>query len=225
MSVRADAAWKQWCADANARAEVRWKALQGVGLLTKNGQDWLKDIRKRLALLAEMKILGPHEHSRLIEVKFRDLAAVDQDRLKSAGLERRLFAFGLARGQAEEEQRLARRSMQLNDSTNLCDGRLGLQVFVDERQGRAVGMNIQLRGLDPHRQRPCYLRYDLDVVPLGKSPVTHFSAHWHAGDDPEGDDAEEHDPRLPALILDPLAVLDVLIETFFPEGPASVLND
>ena len=60
---------------------------------------------------------------------------------------------------------------------------------------------------------------------MGTGLVTHFNAHWHAGEDPDATDAEELDPRLPSLILDPTAVLEVLIETFFPHGPGDVMDE
>jgi hypothetical protein len=50
------------------------------------------------------------------------------------------------------------------------------------------------------------------------------NAHWHAGDDPDAGDAEDHDPRLPTSILDPLAVIDILVETFWPQGPDNLAD-
>jgi hypothetical protein len=85
-------------------------------------------------------------------------------------------------------------------------------------------MNVQLSGFDPIRSRPWYLRYDLDCVPMGANPVAHFRAHWHVGDEPDADDAEMYDPRLPSLILDPVAVIETLIETIFPNGPADLID-
>lgn len=158
----------------------------------------------------------------LTELGFSDLSHADKDRLEKAKIKRHLYAFGVASNPDAPDEPLAARCIRLNDGRKLRDGKLSIQVFIDESQKLPIGMNIQLRGHDPDRKRQCYLRYDLDVVPMGSGQVTHFRAHWHAGDDPDGHDAEEHDPRLPSLILDPIAVLEILFETFFPNGPADL---
>jgi hypothetical protein len=216
---RALDAWKASCAEAKARAERRWEAIQKLERPDNN--DWFDATSRRMAQFAKAEILGPHEHSRLKKFDLGELEAPDRDRLGTRVANRRhLVAFGVARDPAAPEEPLRSRSLRLNDGPNVREGKLTLQVFIDLSTKLPVGMNIQIRGLDPHRDRPCYLRYDLDPVPLGSGPVTHFSSHWHVGDDPDAAGAEDHDPRLPSLILDPISVLDVLVETFFPKGPA-----
>jgi hypothetical protein len=146
--------------------------------------------------------------------------------LKEAGKSgRHLYTIGLA-GQgseaANEEGALPDRALHLTDGKHLHAGRLRLQVFVDDAESRLVGMSIQLRGR--REQSPVYMRYDLDPVQMGEGPVTHFRAHWHLGKDPDAPAAEDEDPRLASLMLDPVAVVDILVETFFPGGPADVLE-
>lgn len=169
----------------------------------------------------------PREQSRVAEVVVAKLASADQDRLRQGGLTRGLFAFAVASDSGAASEPLASRFLRLSPGKRLNDGELSFQVFINETTRCPAGMNIQVRGKDPARtERPTYLRYDLDIVPMGtkSGPVTHFNAHWHFGDDPDGSDAEDHDPRLPSLLLDPLAVLDILIETYFPSGPADVTD-
>lgn len=218
-------AWLAWRATSRTDAEKRWEAVQKVVRPERSGKEWLAATRGRLVNLAKIGILQPHEQGRLQVVEPGKLARADQKRLEKQGLARDLYAFAVSAESAAVTEPLASRSLRLSPGRRLRDGRLSFQVFVKESSRLPIGMNIQLRGTDPTREnRPTYLRYDLDVVAMGEKAgsVTHFNAHWHAGDDPDGSDAEDHDPRLPSLLLDPLAVLDILVETFFPNGPADV---
>jgi len=230
----AEEAWNVWRDSSRKDAERRWNALLALERPQKSGKEWLDATRRRLIELTKIGILQPRESGRVRDVVFSKLAASDQDRLKKSGFARDLFAFAVAAEQGgraavesgERSESLARHFLRLNTGKRLGDGRLSFQVFVKESTRLPVGMNIQICGTDPTRAgRPTYLRYDLDVVAMGTGPVTHFNAHWHAGDDPDGNDAEDHDPRLPSLLLDPVAVLDVLIETFFPDGPDDVAEE
>ncbi len=214
--------WKEWREASRSAAAERWDKAQEVERPKKKGKEWLNETRRRLVDLAGLGILAPREQIRVRPLDYRKLASADQQRLDESGLDRRnLFAFAVA----SEDERLARSALTLNPGKRLRDGRLSFQVFIDENAQVPVGMNIQIRGTDPGREnRPVYLRYDLDVVQMGEKagPVTHFRAHWHTGDEPDAGDAEDHDPRLPSLPLDPLAVIDILIETFFPNGDKDV---
>ncbi len=216
--------WNAWRDRSRKDAEQRWSALEKVGRPKKTGKDWLAETRRRLIELASVDILQPREQSRVAEIHHDKLASADQDRLGSGGFRKDVFAFAVAAESAGAADKPRERALRLSPGKRLRDGKLSFQVFIDERSMVPVGMNIQIRGEDPARRRPTYLRYDLDVVAMGEKagPVTHFRAHWHSGDDPDAGDAEDHDPRLPSLLLDPLAVLDVLIETFFPGGPGDV---
>lgn len=227
-SPRATEIWKTWREEAKRDAEARWSVAESATHREMKGEEWHEKTRARLMRLERMKILAAREQVRLTKLPYDALAPADKRRLDEAGHRRHLYIYGVKRledkrQQPDEDQvPLWRNALQLNDGKRLCEGRLSLQVFVDDAKKMPVGMSVQLRGQDPARSRPVYLRYDLDVVPLGSGPVTHFSSHWHAGDDPDAKDAEDHDPRLPALILDPLAVIDILVETFWPGGPADV---
>lgn len=245
MSYKREAAeaWTEWRGTSRRAAETRWTEAEKLVRPKMSGKEWFRLTRSRLISLAKLGILAPREQGRLAELAYRQLASADQQRINESKLSpRHLFAFAVAPEENKdkapdlpgaqtglsdgaEEERLARSALTLNPGKRLRDGKLSFQVFIDEKAWVPVGMNIQLRGTDPSRDnRPAYLRYDLDVVPMGEKagPVTHFRAHWHAGDNPDGGDAEVHDPRLPSLPLDPLAVIEILIETFFPDGPGDV---
>lgn len=221
--------WERWCGRSRLAAENRWKMAEGLNPPQRKGKDWERELRKRLVELQTMEILQPGEHTRLQPVDFSKLAKSDQKRLKEAGKSgKHLYAIGLAgRGSevASEESTLTDRTLRLTDGRHLQAGRLNLQVFVDDNESRLLGMNIQLRGR--RDQRPIYMRYDLDAVQMGKEKggaVTHFRAHWHLGEDPDASESEDKDPRLASLVLDPTAVVDILVETFFPTGPADVVK-
>lgn len=235
-------AWTAWREVSRGAAAQRWAKAEKIEKLTKSGKRWFDETRTRLVHLTELGILAPREQTRIAQLDYGQLASADQQRLDASGLRRRnLFAFAVApedKDKASErlgaqagssddagDKRLARSALTLNPGKYLQDGKLSFQVFIDDHAQVPLGMNIQLRGIDPMRKyRPVYLRYDLDVVQMGEKagPVTHFQAHWHTGDDPDAGDAEDHDPRLPSLPLDPLAVIEILIEMFFPNGPDDV---
>jgi hypothetical protein len=224
-----DERWSEWREQSRRAGEKRWHELEKIGdklvRRQRKGKQWLADTRRSLATLSALNILQPHESSRVAEINFGRLAKSDQDRLRGIGVIKHLYAFAISADPQNPQQSLSERSLSLSPGKRLREGKLSLQVFVDDRRGFPLGMNIQLRGLDPARHgRSTYIRYDLDAVPMGESmgAVTHFNAHWHTGDDPDARDAEHHDPRLPSLILDPVAVIEFLIETFFPGGSADL---
>ena len=192
----------------------------------RTGKQWLADTRRCLVDLAKLEILQPHESGRVCKIEFTQLAMSDQKRLRGIGAASRIYAFTLALDPAQPQQSLVERYLTLSSGTRLREGRLSLQVFVDDNSCLPIGMNIQLRGIDPARgHRSTYMRYDLDAVAMGESmgPVTHFNAHWHTGDDPDATDAEDHDSRLPSLILDPIAVIEYLVEAFYLNGPSDLV--
>lgn len=218
--------WNTWREEARQRAEKRWAAALRMERPSRKGKDWLQQTVMCLTRLTQMGILQPREAGRLKEIQLRALAGSDRKRLEGAGIGSHVYAFGLAQDPAAPGEPLASRSLQLNDGQRLRRARLGLQVFIDEREGKPVGMNIQLRGTDPGRgERPVYLRYDLDAVQMGSGPVAHFNAHWHMGEDPDADEAEDRDARMPSLPLDPLAVIETLVETFYPSGPEDLARE
>jgi hypothetical protein len=192
--------------------------LEHVGTSQKRDMQWWVDhIRKRLVDLDKLGLLQWGEHQRVVPIEFRELSRSDQKRLESQGLQRALYAISVKAPKDQPQQKLSDRCLRFNPGKRLTSGQLTLLVFIDEKQERPVGMNVQLRGHDLLRDRATYLRYDLDIVQMGSSPVTHFKSHWHAGDDPDTKLSEKADPRLPSLLLDPVAALDILVETFFPE--------
>lgn len=231
-SPKAAKIWATWCANAKRDAEARWDAVKNAPRGKLKGKDWQQRTYDKLIELEKLEILAPREHLRLTPLGYDNLEPAHKRRLVEH--RRNLYVYGIKPPKEDETEkqteknedhvRLSRNSLRLNDGKRLRKGRLGLLVFVDDATWMPVGMSIQLRGQDPARSRALYLRYDLDVVPLGSGPVTHFSSHWHMGDDPDAKDAEDHDPRLPALILDPLAVIDILVETFWPKGPEDVAD-
>jgi hypothetical protein len=174
-------------------------------------------IRRQISLLQEVGIFGPGEQQRVQRLNLGELARSDQTRLRGTGRHVDYTVIGLAG--RPPEQPLIERSLQVADSRRLRAGALSLQVIVDEREERVAAMNVQIRGGDELRGgRAVFQRYDLDFAQMGDGPVSHFNAHWHMGEDPDASPAED-DPRLPALILDPTEVIDVLIETWLPQGP------
>jgi hypothetical protein len=239
--------WRQWRERSRQAAQVRWHLLghdtatagRSHGTLKEpaprvralDGRQWETELRKRLRELQDIEILQPGEHQRLKYVEFRELSRPDQKRLEQADKRKGLYAMALARKTAQDGSTLSERFLRLTDGRLLRDGRLNIQVFIDDPNRHLVGMNIQLQGrrvrvdakTEAETVHDVYMRYDLDAVEMGerKGPVTHFRAHWHLGVDPEA--SEDSDPRMPSLVLDPVAVLDVLVETFFPEGPDDVL--
>lgn len=221
--------WPEWRKRSRGAAERRWTELTKIAdklVRPRTGKQWLADTKQCLVDLTKLEILQPYESGRVCKIEFTKLAMSDQNRLPSIVAASHLYAFALAVDPNQLQQSLVERYLTLSSGTRLRDGRLSLQVFVDDNNGLPIGMNIQLRGIDPARgDRSTYMRYDLDAVPMGKSmgPVTHFNAHWHTGDDPDGRDAEDHDPRLPSLILDPIAVLEYLVEAFYPNGPGDLV--
>jgi hypothetical protein len=226
--------WRAWRAASREAAERRWTAAGTLKRAEKSGKQWLAETRTRLIQMTKLGILAPREQGRVAQLDPRQLDPPDRNRLGASGLDlRRLFAFAVApetaparrgaEGDSVGQDRVGRSVLALNPGKRLREGKLSFLVFIDESTQLPVGMNLQLRGIDPTRDgRPTYFRYDLDVVQMGAGPVAHFRAHWHAGDDPEAVDAEDHDPRLPSLPLDPVAVIEILVETFFPDGPADL---
>lgn len=215
--------WLAWRANAKAAADDRWRNADKMERPSMPGAAWLTETAKRFVQLSAIGILQPREQGRIKSIRFDEISTPDQERLKKRLSPRQLFAFTIASDPSQPTSR--DRFVSLSDGKRLHAGRLSMQVFIDEHVRRPIGMNIQLSGRDPARSgRPTYLRYDLDPVAMGADagPVTHFNAHWHTGDEPDGTDASTHDPRLPSLVLDPLAVLDVLVETYFPDGPDDV---
>ncbi|HZH13653.1 MAG TPA: hypothetical protein VE057_04735 [Archangium sp.] len=234
---------KKWLERASADARKRWSLVAEVPFLPRQrnekdeayqqrvgqqllaltgiprkGEWWLEHIRRRLIELHKMGLLQWGEQLRVVQVELRELSSSDQTRIQAQELQRKLYAISLKAPKDQPQQKLAERFLSFNPGKRLTSGQLSLQVFINEEQGRPVGMNIQLRGQDQLRSgKSAYLRYDLDYVQMGLSSVSHFRSHWHAGEDPEHALAEDTDPRLPCLLLDPVAALDVLIETFFPE--------
>jgi len=222
--ARARELWGTWRDASRAAAERRWHEIDRIERPRCSGKKWLEKTQQCLVRLSMLGILQPRESGRIAEINFGRLANSDQDRLKSIGAAPHLFAFAISSDGQQPHQSLAERFLSLNSSNRLRDGRLSLQVFVCD--DLPIGMNIQLRGTDPAREhRLTYIRYDLDVVAIGAAmgPVTHFNAHWHTGDDPDAKDAEVHDPRFPSLPLDPIAVLQFLVETYYPNGPADLI--
>jgi hypothetical protein len=239
--------WRQWRERSREAAEVRWRLLghdiepqsKRRGTSTEpaplvrmlDGRQWETEFRKRLRELQDIEILQPGEHQRLKRVEFRELSRPDQKRLEQADKHKGLYAMALAKKTALDGATLAERFLRLTDGRLLRAGRLNIQVFIDDPHRHLVGMNIQLQGrqvrVDASTKaetvHDVYMRYDLDAVEMGeqKGPVTHFRAHWHLGADPDA--SEDSDPRMPSLVLDPVAVLDVIVETFFPEGPDDLL--
>jgi hypothetical protein len=217
--------WPKWQKKSRGAAGHRWDELKKIAdklIRPRTGKQWLADTKQCLVDLARLEILQPYESARVCKIEFTKLAKSDQDRLPNIVAASDLYAFALAVDPAQPQQSLVERYLTLSSGARLRDGRLSLQVFVNDDSGLPIGMNIQLRGIDPARAgRTTYMRYDLDAVPMGETmgPVTHFNAHWHTGDDPDARDAEDHDPRLPALILDPIAVIEYLVEAFYPKGP------
>jgi len=239
--------WQQWRQRSRAAAEARWRLLghdtepeskrggtskEPAPLVRRlDGRQWETELRKRLRELQDIEILQPGEQQRLKRVEFRELSRPDQKRLEQADKHKGLYAMALAKKTALDGATLAERFLRLTDGKRLRAGRLNLQVFIDDPSRHLVGMNIQLQGqqvrvdakTETESVHGLYMRYDLDAVEMGErmGPVTHFRAHWHLGVDPDA--SEDLEPRMPSLVLDPVAVLDVLIETFFPKGPDDLL--
>ncbi|MDC0710410.1 hypothetical protein POL68_18175 [Stigmatella sp. ncwal1] len=239
--------WRQWRQRSRQAAELRWRqlghdpepegkphgALEAPARQVRalDGRQWENELRKRLRELQDIEILQYGEQQRLKKVELRELSRPDQKRLEQAGKRKGLYAMALAKKTPQDDTPPPERFLKLTDGQLLRGGRLNLQVFIDDPNRHLVGMNIQLWGQQVRvdtktgqmAEHGVYMRYDLDSVEMGeeKGPVTHFRAHWHLGADPET--SEDSDPRMPSLVLDPVAVLDILIETFFPQGPDGLL--
>lgn len=216
--------WGGWCAEARQGAEQRWRWVQTREMRRLGAREWLRLLKARLVRLETMGILDYRESQRLKLLNFGELSRPDQDRLRRTDVRapKNIVGLALAPPPGAPGQSQVDRSLRLLNGQCLVEGTLGLQVLIDEAAARTVGMNIQIRGMDPRVDHAVYLRYDQDTEQMGLGPVSHFCAHWHHGRDPDAPGAEDHDPRLPALIMDPLEVIEILIETFFPLGPASL---
>lgn len=205
-------AWAKWRVDSRARAEGSWSRVQSVGAPSTSGVEWRDGIRRQFQRLMRMKmLLDPGAYLGVEKISFGELSDADQKRLRNRRDD--LYLIGMK----------SPIGFEFGDGKHLREGRLKLQVFIDVASGRPVGMNIMMRGVLVETGVGDFIRYDLDAVPMGEArgPVTHFQSHWHHGIDP--DRAPVCEPRLPSPILDPCAVIDLLVETYFPEGPADLV--
>jgi len=208
---------EKWRLDAVKRAEERlvW-AKKREGRRSSRPDAWTDTLRKRLVAYYKMGVLAPREQLRLGRLEHHELPASDRKRLSERGLlTRDMNVIGIGPDKNRGQLDLIDRALQLKHGARLRGGSLRILVYVD-RSGLTIGASIQIQGTDAERNKPVYARYDLDVVPLGADPLTHFDAHWHYGEDPNDD----VDPRWPTLVLDPDEVLDILVDMWFPRAPA-----
>jgi hypothetical protein len=167
-----------------------------------------------LVALAQATILQPRAEHRLRLLEADDLPAADRKRLADAGKLDAVRSIGIA-----GPGKLRERALSLSPGRRLLGGKLRILVHVVENETQ--GASIQLDGTLPGSARKTFGRYDLDIVPLGSNQLTHFDAHFHFGEDPDDESA----PRWPTLFLDPEEALDILVHTWFPNGPGDVLPD
>lgn len=208
--------------------------MAGAPALTRRqaAKDWLKELQDRCRLLETMQILRHGQARRIRLVQWDQFAYADRDRMGEAGYgPRSVMGIAIAHNnegsgtqRPEAGSSMRGNALYFHDSERLTEGALGFQIFINDAQRGALGMNFQLQGRDRQRDRTVYVRYDLDTVQMGTGPVAHFRAHWHHGEDPDSELSEKVDPRLPAPLLDPGDVLDHFIEYFFPKGPDSLTD-
>lgn len=228
VSAGAAIAWDAWDKAAKADAEGRWEEAKKAFSAKRSGEEWLEVIKKRLAPLGQAGLIDFNAHTRVKRIapeKLPPSARTARDRIVIANPEikhSKIYPISISKEVTDGGDHGV---IGLYPGALLTRGALSLLVFINEEEGVPISMSIMLRGIRRSRQRSVYLRYDLDAVQMGTSPVAHFNAHWHSGDLPNASDGEEFDSRTPSLILGPGAALDVLIKTFYPLGPAALLPD
>ncbi len=219
MSVKEEA-WKSWLTRAENDAEERLAFAKKRIRKEQSARDWLKGLRSYLNQLSRIGILQPQEQARLTLLGQDELPAADKTRLEKDDLLNRIQLIGIGKPSGSEKPlRLRDRVLVLSPGKKLSRGTLRIMAFIDTTSKAVAGMSIQVEGKDPASKKGIFGRYDLDIVSLGSSQVTHFDAHFHFGEDPSDEEA----PRWPTLFLDPEEALDVLLHTWFPNGPKDVL--
>ncbi len=232
LSSRERKAWQLWLGEADARARMRWQKAQKHEARRLSGRGWENAIRERLAPLCDLEILKPGDHQRIQHIPVHDLTPSARNAYRRMVQEAeigapRVYPISVAAGRGTAQGAASDRGhglLQFYSGRRLLNGEMSLLVLIDEQAQRPLSMSIQVQGICPGRWQSTYLRYDLDAVQMGTGPAAHFNAHWHSGALPDASDAEEQDPRLPALPLDPDAVIDHLVLRFFPAGPEDVLD-